>query len=593
MRRDCLLALPVLLLSGAAVLAAAQAEPPGRRVLIGFKKDTGPKTAQGRAEAVRQAGGAVHRAFELVPAVAARLPEQAMARLKARRDVDYIEEDVVLYAIGQVVPWGVDRIDADLVWPSGNTGQGARVAILDTGIDYDHPDLEVAGGINFAGTSRDGSMDPVDWNDNHGHGTHVAGIVAARDNAYGVVGVAPGVSLWAVKVLGDDGSGYTSDVIQGIEWCAANGIHIVAMSLGGGSTTSLQYACDRAYALGVLLVAAAGNNGGAVSYPAAYSSVVAVAATDSLNRHPSWSNYGSQVELAAPGVGIDSTYKNGLYATMSGTSMACPHVAGAAALAWTAGYRSSAAIRSRLQAAAQDIGTRGYDDYFGYGLVDAQRATATDTAGQTTGDSVDIIVDNSDHARGIRIVDPHDGVTVSGLVTITAAAEGRQTGLVEFFVEGASIGIDTQARDGWTAWWDTASWEDGPHAVTAVATGATGQTTSHSISVVVDNTTPRGAMTASVRTITYSMSEGNSGHVVISVQVEDDAQQPVGKASILVSVSLNGQVYGALSGRTGRDGCATMKLIKAPSGFYQTTVANVTAAGLTWDGLTPSNGFSK
>jgi subtilisin family serine protease len=152
-----------------------------------------------------------------------------MKKLRGRPEIESIEEDVVLYAIGQTKAWGVDRIDADLAWPTGNTGKGIKVAILDTGIDYDHPDLKLAGGVNYAGTSQDGYTSPSYWNDNYGHGTHVAGIVAARNNTIGVIGVAPDVSLWAVRVLGDNGSGYTSDIIQGLDWCVAHGIQMVTV----------------------------------------------------------------------------------------------------------------------------------------------------------------------------------------------------------------------------------------------------------------------------------------------------------------------------------------------------------------------------
>ena len=219
-----------------------------------------------------------------------------------------------------------------------------------------------------------GSTNPADWNDGHGHGTHVAGIVAARNNTIGVVGVAPEATLWAVKVLSDAGSGYTSDIIQGLDWCAAHGIKVASMSLGGGGTASLQAACDRAFSQGVVLVAAAGNSAGPVMYPAAYSSVIAVSASDSRDLRASFSNYGPQIALAAPGVSIYSTYKGGAYATMSGTSMACPHVAGAAALAWASGLTSAQAVRDRLTTTAEDLGPKGFDTSFGYGLVDAQRA---------------------------------------------------------------------------------------------------------------------------------------------------------------------------------------------------------------------------
>jgi len=469
-------------------------------MLVGFRSDAGPKTPQARAEEVRKEGGTVHRSFELVPAVAARLTEQAARKLKARHDVEYVEEDIVLYAIGQIVPWGVNRIDADLAWPTGNTGRGVKVAILDTGIDYDHPDLRVAGGVNFAGTARDGSTYPTAWNDGHGHGTHVAGIVAARNNTYGAVGVAPDVSLWAVKVLSDSGSGYTSDIIQGLDWCAANGVKVASMSLGGGSTTSLKYACDRAYGRGVLLVAAAGNNAGAVSYPAAYSSVIAVSATDSYNRLAYFSNYGSQVELAAPGVSIYSTYKNGSYAGMSGTSMACPHVTGAAALAWASGLTTNTAVRTRLRNTAEDLGTRGFDTKFGYGLVDAQRA-------------------------------------------------GRYGGTV-------------------------AALEADPNTVASDPSEAQ-------------------ATGVAVQSITYTAGgSGGNRSLLLTVHVADNLEKPVSGASVQLGVLVNGRVRWTLSGMTGADGSVSLRIARARPGNYEISVVEVSAEGLTWDGVTPPNGYS-
>jgi subtilisin/minor extracellular protease Epr len=188
------------------------------------------------------------------------------------------------------------------------------VAILDTGIDYEHSDLNdnYIGGYDFANND----LEPMDDN---GHGTHCAGIVAAEDNEGGVVGVAPEADLYAVKVLDSVGNGYMMDVIS--------------MSFGSNlGSTSLETACDNAYSSGVLVVAAAGNDGNPsgegdnVDYPARCDSVIAVAATDSNDNRAIWSSTGPDVELAAPGVSIYSTYLGGGYATMSGTSMACPHV---------------------------------------------------------------------------------------------------------------------------------------------------------------------------------------------------------------------------------------------------------------------------
>ena len=237
MRLSWVLFLTVVIAGRAPRLFAREAEPPGQRVLIGFAPAAELQVAQDRADVVGQAGGIVYAAFDLIPVVSAWVPEQALDTLASRPDVKYVEEDVVLHAFEQSTPWGVHRIEADLVWPGGNTGAGVDVAILDTGIDGRHPDLAVVDGINYAGSpDKDGSTDPADWNDGHGHGTHCAGIVAALNNGIGVVGVAPGARLHAVKVLGDDGLGYTSDIIQGLEWCVKNHVHVASLSLGGGGS---------------------------------------------------------------------------------------------------------------------------------------------------------------------------------------------------------------------------------------------------------------------------------------------------------------------------------------------------------------------
>ncbi|MGE5293613.1 MAG: S8 family serine peptidase [Solirubrobacterales bacterium] len=647
-------------------------------MLVGFRADRGPKTPEARANTVRQGGGSIHKSLRIVPVVSATLPEQAIQKLKARSDVEYIEEDVVLYALAQTLSWGVDRIDADLAWPAGNTGKGVKVAILDTGIDYDHPDLVIAGGVNFVGT-RDGSTAPSDWNDNHGHGTHCAGIVAARNNTIGVVGVAPDAALYAVKVLSDNGSGYTSDIIQGLDWCVANGIKVVSMSLGGTGTTSMKAACDRAYASGVLLVAAAGNSAGAVMYPAAYTSVIAVSATTSQNQRASFSNYGPQIELAAPGVSIHSTYKNGGYAYMSGTSMACPHVAGAAVLAWASGLSSNTAVRQRLRSTAEDLGAAGLDTSFGYGLVDAQKAAgaastpttdnppsvditapsqgstvsgvvavkaaasddkgvtrveflvdgarigldaqssdgwsvswssaavadgqhtitakATDTAGKTASDAVTVTVGNTDASPTIRITNPQKGATISGAVTITAAA-GDDKGVagVKFTIDGGSAVVDTDGTNGWSAQWNTAAFANGLHTLAAVATDTKGQTSGHSITVTVSNNSASAqGKTASVGSITYKTAGGypNNLDLYITIQVEDDLGNPLYGASCMPAIYLNGRIYRAMSGRTNASGSATLRIASAPSGTYQTRISSLTATGLTWDGVTPDNGFTK
>ncbi len=572
--------LALLLLGQAA--PAARKDRPKRRVLIGFRSDAGPQTPAARASAVRQAGGTVHRSPGLVPVVAATLSEEAIKTWRARRDVAYVEEDAILYALGQTVPWGVDRIDADLAWPTGNTGKGVKVAILDSGIEATHPDLVLAGGINYAGSAREGSTSPADWTDKHGHGTHVAGIVAARNNAIGVVGVAPEASLWAVKVLGDNGIGYTSDIIQGLDWCAANGIQVASMSFGGEGTISLHTACDRAYAKGVVLVAAAGNEAGPVTYPAAYPSVIAVAAVDVRNVRASFSNSGPQVTLAAPGVDIYSTYKGGSYANMSGTSMACPHVSGAAALAWASGLTSATAVRERLIATAEDLGIIGFDTNYGYGLVDAEKAAA----GTAPADELPTV--------GITV--PLSGSTISKTVVVQATAnDDKGIAQVEFLVDGALIGVDTQGNDGWSVSWDTTRYADGQHILTATAKDTAGQTASHSATITVQNAAPDQGGAIAVHSITYNISWGrlNTLDLDVAVNVVDSTGRPVANAYVWANLYLNGRIFRTPVGATNAAGAFLFKVIQAPAGSYKTAVVRVNAQGQTWDGVTPPNGVAK
>ncbi len=364
----------ISLLVLSALATAAGNQPEKVRVFLEFKgkPDVG---------AVHLASGRVLHSYTLLEKVlAVEVPVNSLQGLLRNPNVVGFEYDVEFQALGkptssqpaQKLPWGVDRVDADL---ANGTGAGVTVCVVDTGIDKDHPDLQnnIVGGKNFV--AKGAIVDPTKWDDDNGHGTHVAGTIAAVDNTIGTVGVAPQASLLAAKVLNRQGSGYISDIIAGIDYCVTSGADVVSMSLGSNSDVqALHNAVDNAYANGVLLVAAAGNDyGGAVSYPAAYDSVVAVSATDNNNNLASFSNVGTQVELAAPGVNIFSTWKGGGYNTISGTSMATPHVSGTAALAIQANpFLSNVEIRALLQSTADDLGAVGRDSFFGYGLVDAE-----------------------------------------------------------------------------------------------------------------------------------------------------------------------------------------------------------------------------
>jgi len=275
--------------------------------------------------------------------------EDQLSQLRDDPRVIAIEPDRVIVAFAQDIPTGIDRIDADLNPLSNIDGIDERVdvdiAILDTGIDMNHPDLNVIEFVNFIGGSSN--------EDRQGHGSHVAGISAALDNDEGVVGIAPGAKLWAVKVLGDNGQGSTSSIIAGIDYVTqhADEIDVVNMSLGGEfSSDILDQAISNSVSAGVIYVVAAGNDGrDAASFsPASHPEVITVSAIADSDGMPgalgsstsagsddsfaTFSNFGSVVDIAAPGVDIQSTFRDEGYAKLSGTSMSSPHVAGVAAL---------------------------------------------------------------------------------------------------------------------------------------------------------------------------------------------------------------------------------------------------------------------
>ncbi len=532
-------------------------------MLIGFTQAGDFRTAQDNADIVTEAGGIVHQAFVLIPVVSAWVPAEALAPLANRPDIAYVEQDPVMYAFAQPTPWGVARIHADLVWPGGNTGAGVDVAIIDTGIDGRHPDLAVVDGINYSGPpAKEGSTDPADWNDGYGHGTHCAGIVAALNNGIGVVGVAPGARLHAVKVLDDTGLGYTSDIIQGLEWCVMNHMQVASMSLGGGPSTSLQQACDKAFAAGVLLVAAAGNSSGPVSFPAGYPSVVAVSATDSKDQPAYFSNFGPEIALGAPGVDIYSTYKGGSYTTLSGTSMACPHVTGTAALVWAAGAASNTAVRDKLTGSADDLGPVGRDPSFGYGLVDARKAAGIGTI-------------------TVQITNPADGATVSGTVTIQATARS-DSGIasVEFLVDTTSIGFGTQGADGWSLAWDTTAYHDSDYQVVAGAKDTLGQTARHSIKVVVDNASekPPEPTTMHVSAIDMWGTKISRGYLIqtkVGIVDSSPSPQPVSGVVVVVTTTRpNGRSTWKWA-VTGSDGAALLSIWSNVGGTFTSTVTAV------------------
>lgn len=374
---------------------SATASPLPHRKIVVFFDNVDDRMKETLVERV---GGQHLKQLHLANASAVLLSEDAEQKLREFPDVKRIDDDVVVTATKvsprrvratptptpiptQTLPWGIDRIEADQAWAT-SSGTAVRVAIIDTGIQLNHPDLaaNIKGGINTIYPWKNA-------NDDNGHGTHVAGTVAALNNTFGVVGVGPNISLYAVKVLGANGSGYLSDVIEGLDWAIANNMQVVNMSLGtSADIQSFHDAVQRIHDAGIVAVAAAGNSGGAVDFPGAYPEVIAVAAVqkngDGSLSPASFTSRGPQVNLSAPGVSILSTYKGSTYATLSGTSMASPHVAGTAALTLTTsagvydvnsnGHWDPDEVETKLEATAENIGLD--TNLFGAGLVRADRA---------------------------------------------------------------------------------------------------------------------------------------------------------------------------------------------------------------------------
>jgi thermitase len=396
MRRTVSLAACVAALLAACAGNAYAAEYSSNQVIVKYADGV---SAADRASLNASAG--VTRTIGSVAGVGAdvvrttREPRSVAARLNRSALVEYAEPNYILrtqatpndplfsqlygfHNTGQTGGTPDADIDAPEGWDAAGLGVfppagGTKIGIVDTGIDQTHPELsgktvncaDSVGGMLVEGTCVDDNM----------HGTHVAGTIAAKaNNATGVAGVAFNSNLAICRALRSAaGTGLTSDVANCINWTHARGAKVISMSLGGGESTTLRNAVTNAWkggaANGSVLVAAAGNDGDStVNYPAGYSEVVSVAATDHRDAKASFSNTNSDVEIAAPGVSVLSTIPGGQYLRLSGTSMATPHVSGVAGVLWQLFPGDTASgIRGRLTAAVDDLGPAGRDSSFGFG----------------------------------------------------------------------------------------------------------------------------------------------------------------------------------------------------------------------------------
>ncbi len=354
-------------------------------LIIKFTADT---SVEVKSQVNRKLGG---RFFKDLPEFGVQIIKVPKGQVEFFRDL-YTRDRNIIYAEPDYIAttleittdpslpsqWGMYKIKA--VDSSGtsafnitHSNSNVKIAILDTGIEETHPDLQgkIVGRANFSTSGTNSDL--------YGHGTHVAGIASAStNNALGMAGVGFDSSLMNVKVLGDDGSGYYSSIINGIKFASDNGADVINMSIGGPSGSfAMQDAINYAWNNGVVVVAAAGNDGrNSRTYPAYYSNVIAVAATDSQDSKASFSNYGSSwVDVTAPGVGIYSTYKNATYANLSGTSMATPFVAGLAGLIFGSSQcalNNNGCVRTKIESTADAI--TGTGSFWAKGRINALKA---------------------------------------------------------------------------------------------------------------------------------------------------------------------------------------------------------------------------
>lgn len=353
------------------------------------------KNKNGKEKVINESLDVDHE-FKAIPAVSARITRDELNRLRKDPNIDHIEANIALKINGGEVQqttipaeesqWSFQAVKSSEMWSKGYTGAGVKVAIIDSGIMTTHPDLAVAGGVSTVDYT-------TSYEDDNGHGTHVAGIIGAKKNNIGMVGVAPDAKLYAVKAMGADGDGTLGDVLEGLDWSIQNKMDIINLSLSMNYDSELLHdMVDRAYNDGIIVISSAGNDAEKVAnpedsvyYPGKYSSVIAVSSVDQNMVRSSSSAMGPENEFSAPGVAIVSTWNSGKYAKVSGTSQAAPHVAGALAiLKQEYPSMSNVQLREELRHHIKDLGVPGRDNQYGYGMVTFANETDVQVPGEVT-----------------------------------------------------------------------------------------------------------------------------------------------------------------------------------------------------------------
>jgi hypothetical protein len=511
------------------LIPVARAAPPDQSGYIVVLNDQVTSPAAAAGEIAGKVGGQVGFIYEhALKGFSITVPPQAVAALERNPLVRYVATDDLRYASSQSIPTGIRRIYANTnsnlaINGSDDYRVDVDVAVIDTGIDFQHPDLNVAGGVKCISSNF---LKPATCvaggDDDHYHGTHVAGTIGALDNGIGVVGVAPGARLWAVKVLNSRGSGYSSWIIAGIDWIAANAatIEVANMSLGGAGYNQAEYdAIQGAVNKGVAFAVAAGNeDDDANNYsPSAFDNVLVVSALADFNGRPGggaaptcrtdqddtladFSNWGPEVDIAAPGVCILSTFplEQGEYGTISGTSMASPHAAGALALLASTSKPGNASQVINLYTQVKSAGNYDYTDDSGDGikepLLDVTSFVASLIPVGTTNTSP--VVTITSPANGASF-DAGTPITFSG--TAIDAEDGDLSTNLLWVLAGSAIGTGASV---------TTTPAAGTHTVTASATDSDGSTDSESITIMVVSSSGGeiilNVTTRTVRTIKYA-----------------------------------------------------------------------------------------
>ncbi|WP_428909790.1 S8 family serine peptidase [Niallia sp. Krafla_26] len=357
---------------------AGETENIDKKAIVIYKNATGK-------EDIIEESKKVEYEFETVPAISVTATEDELKKLELNPNIDYIEENLPLRIAetGQVkvmpsvqnapvgkAQWNIKSTNVQEAWNEGYTGDGVKVAVLDTGISP-HAELNIAGGISTVDYTNS-------WQDDNGHGSHISGIIAAQPgitsvNELDIIGVAPDVSLYAIKALDGLGSGNLQDTLEGLDWAIANGMDIINISMGTSVYSQLfEQMINDAIDKGILIVAASGNVGleNSVIYPAKFNDVIAVSSVNESLTISDFSSTGVEVDFSAPGENIISTFTQGSYATESGTSQATPHVTGMLALLKEKYPNlTNNELKTLLMENAKDLGAASQDPYYGYGLI--------------------------------------------------------------------------------------------------------------------------------------------------------------------------------------------------------------------------------